>query len=123
MKHLPLAFLVAVAPVAGPTTALAGDDFWGCNSGYSFEVRGSAARCFKPARTQTSAVESCLPGQTYRQDFQGASDMCVTGVGVGSASFPPACKAGTRLETRRGTDQCVKKIPAAVQAPTRKVNI
>ncbi|MEL6363962.1 MAG: hypothetical protein AAFR11_03875 [Pseudomonadota bacterium] len=122
MINLVLASMLAAAP-ASTSSAAVGDEYFACPSGYAFQVKSSAARCYRAPRTISRAPEACLPGQNLRRDFQGTRDMCVTGVGVGSASFPPACPNGYRLTVRRGSDQCTGRRRRDIKAPSRKVNI
>ena len=91
------------AAVSGGAEASA-DTYYGCRGGFEFQVRGNAARCYKPAQTEWRGHERCLPGQRLVRDYRGRRDMCVTGIGVAAIVVPPACARGWSLISRDGRE-------------------
>ncbi len=110
--------------------------YYKCKSGYNFETKSGAARCYKAASASYKSPLACgnvtIPvinksvGHFLKKDHQGKADKCVGTFKVGfnqqTSALDLACPAGYSLEIRSGADRCKKSIPASVRAPEVKVN-
>ncbi|MGH1471508.1 MAG: hypothetical protein ACRBCS_09960 [Cellvibrionaceae bacterium] len=110
--------------------------YFACDSGYQFQVKNGAARCYKASKMLTKKPLACgnvfIPiinksiGHFLRKDYQGRADKCVGTFKVGpvtnSNALDLACPSGYRLKVVRGADRCEKRVPAKAVAPTRRVS-
>lgn len=109
--------------------------YFKCEAGYTFQVSGSAARCFKAATVQSRAPIACknvtIPGinksvgHFLKKDYQGNRDKCVGTFKVGPVTntsvLDLACRHPYALRVRNGTDRCTKNLPAKALAPVKRV--
>jgi hypothetical protein len=107
--------------------------YYACQSGFKFEVKSNAARCYKAAYYAYKALNACprLGGIGYGlvQDYKSGSseDFCVSQSPVSAgvqATLPTGCPKGYRKQTRpksKGKDRCRKRIGAQIKAPSRSV--
>jgi hypothetical protein len=126
---------LASAGVASARTAEAplADTYYGCSSGYSFQVSSGAARCYKPASERIQALVACtsytVPGTTMqvglfpKADHSGSTDYCagqsaLPGVVNNTFAFVRGCAEGWSKRVQPGTDICFKRVPESIIAPT-----
>ncbi|MGI1678910.1 MAG: hypothetical protein K6L75_09275 [Cellvibrionaceae bacterium] len=110
--------------------------YFSCDSGYQFQVKNGAARCYKASKVLTKKPLACgnvfIPiinksiGHFLRKDHQGRADKCVGTFKVGPVSnsnaLDLACPAGYKLKVVSGADRCEKRVRAKAVAPTRQVS-
>lgn len=122
------AVLLGVALVASLAAATrphnpamrAGDTYFACLPGYSFQVKNAAgARCFKAGTTVTSNIV-CPAGTVKTLDFSGNRDICMT---PSNGVVVYGCSTGYSPDVRPGPDVCQKETPASIIAPTQQVSI
>lgn len=112
------------------------DTYFACSSGYTFQSKNNAARCYKPATYKITRLKPCpsvyIPvvnkkiGHFYKKDYQGKKDMCVGTFKVGPVTntnaLETACPSGYSKQIRSGRDRCRKPMPAKKIPPTKAVN-
>lgn len=113
----PALLLVAAARPAEP----AAEKYFGCPTGYSFQVSGSHARCYL-AGTETTANIVCPVGWVKVLDqFANNRDGCQT-IGLPGAKTNTVgnytCPSGYSPKAQPGPDVCAKETPASIIAPT-----
>lgn len=108
--------------------------YFKCESGYTFQVSGSSARCYKAASRGYTAPLACanvvVPvinksvGHFLDKDFDRNKDKCVGTFKIGPVTntnvLDLVCRRGYSLEVRRGTDRCFKNISAKALAPVKR---
>ena len=132
---LALAALVAANPThASGAAGRSFATYYGCPSGYEFQVQGSAARCYRAASVVTTALNPCanvtIPvvnksvGTFAQTDYgQGVKDMCV-GEGVaGATALDRTCPIGYTEREVAGNDRCERTVPADIKAPSVPVSV
>lgn len=131
--YLALCLLLFAGGFAAPSFSAT---YYSCDNGYNFQINNNAARCYRPATTQSASPLPCgnvlIPvinrsvGHFLRRDFQGNADKCVGTFKVGPVTntnaLDLACPAGYTLRINRGADTCRKTVAAQTKAPTRQVN-
>jgi hypothetical protein len=131
-------FALAALVAANPTHAAgaAGRSFatyYGCPSGYEFQAQGSAARCYRPSRVETTALVPCpnvtVPvvntsvGLFAQVDFNGNKDMCAAQGVAGVSAQDRVCPPGYTEREVSGADRCERTVPADIKAPTVPVSV
>ena len=103
--------------------------YYGCSSGYQFQTRPDAARCYKPASTEYRSLEPCpqlhvlgvTVGYGLVQDNMSNTDLCVTQLrplpAGTNATLPTACQSGWSKQVRSGRDRCRRTIPESIVRP------
>jgi hypothetical protein len=87
--------------------------WYGCISAphIIFQRQGNKTRCLYRGEEIFKPLKPCLPGQAFRQDYQGTSDYCVTQVGSIVKKFTPGCPGTYKIKRRSGKDICSYKYP------------
>jgi hypothetical protein len=113
--------LLAGAARSSPVDAEAAQKYFGCATGYTFQVSGSNARCYLAGTEQTANI-ICGFNMVYAVDqFNGNRDGCqnkLTNI-VGNYT----CPTGYSSNARPGPDICVKSNPPSIIAPTVEKSI
>lgn len=128
LPAIAMAFVVSTA-ITG-TTPAAADKYYDCGGPgatkggrpIQFQVKNNAARCYIAPGYLYMDVGNCLPGQTYRTDYTGNADKCVTGIGTAAVIADPPCASGYSLERRSAKDRCRRPQAEEIRAPYREVN-
>lgn len=115
-----LLLLAAARPSEPPTPSA--EKYFGCPTGYSFQVSGSAARCYL-AGSQATANIVCPVGWVKTLDqFANNRDGCQSTAGPPGAKVNTVgnytCPTGFSSQPAPGPDVCVKQNPASIVAPT-----
>jgi hypothetical protein len=135
-----LAGTIAVASVGSSAAASSlaarspsAETFYGCSSGYTFEVNSNAARCHKPASERIQPLANCqnytVPvtgvqvGLFPKADHSGNTDYCAgqsvaVGLATNTLAFVRTCAEGLTKRVQPGTDVCFRRIPESTIAPT-----
>src|SRR5687767_11678724 len=131
LATLPPAFALAALVAANPTHAsgAAGRAFapyYGCPSGYDFQVQGTAARCYRESRVETVALLPCpnvtVPvvnttvGLFARVYFSRTKDTGAAQGVAGVSAQDRGCPPGYTEREVAGGDRCEKTLPADVKA-------
>jgi hypothetical protein len=104
-----------------PVDAEAAQKYFGCPTGYTFQVSGSNARCYL-AGTQSTANIICGIGMVYAVDqFSGYRDACQNKLSSIVGNY--TCPSGYSSNARPGPDICVKSNPPSIIAPTVEKSI
>lgn len=112
------------------------DTYFSCTSGYTFQVKNGAARCYKPSGYVYKPLNRCgsvfIPGinkrigHFYKRNHQGNKDMCVGQFKIGPVTnvnaVEIACPSGYSKQITSGKDKCRKFVSAKTVPPTRAVN-
>lgn len=107
--------LLAGAAPSSLVDAGAAQKYFGCPTGYTFQVSGSNARCYL-AGTQVTANIICGFNMVYAIDqFSGNRDGCQNRMTNMVANY--TCPTGYSSDARPGPDICVKSNPASIIAP------
>lgn len=107
--------LLAGAARSSPVDAEAAQKYFGCPTGYTFQVSGSNARCYL-AGTQVTANIICGFNMVYAIDqFSNNRDGCQNKVSNILGNY--TCPTGYSANARPGPDNCVKSNPASIIAP------
>lgn len=118
------------------TNVATADTYFACSSGYTFQYKNNAARCYKPANYMFTSLQACpkryIPvinkkiGTFYKKNHQGNKDMCVGQFKVGpvtnSTALNTTCRSGYSKQITSGKDRCRKPQPAKKIPPTKQVN-
>lgn len=116
---VPLLLLGAARPSASESVVAeseVAEKYFGCPTGYSFQVSGSNARCYLAGTRQTANIV-CGIGWVYAVDqFSGYRDACQYTVTNALANYN--CPSGYSANVRPGPDICVKSNPPSIVAPT-----
>ncbi|MCC6773285.1 MAG: hypothetical protein IT360_19020 [Gemmatimonadaceae bacterium] len=111
-----LALFLATA-AARPATAVANtaEKYFGCPTGYSFQVSGSSARCYV-AGTASTANIFCGVGYVKAIDqFNGGRDACQHQMTNAVGNY--TCPSGYSSTARPGPDVCTKPATPSILAP------
>ena len=84
---------------------------------FELQVRSKKVRCWARGGYYYAPPNKCLPGQTYKQNYNGKRDKCVTGIGPAALSFDPSCPPGHALRVESGKDRCRKYYRARSISP------
>lgn len=94
-------------------------DFFACNSGFTFQEKDNAARCFKEGREIATDPGACAPPSQKRVDHRDNVDACVAGPIAGDmVCLDPR----TRIKIRKGVDTCVRSENDEILPPNRRVS-
>lgn len=105
---------VAISPAPVVTAeALAGEKYFGCPTGYTFQTSGSAARCYLAGSTSTADIQCGLNFKTIDQ-FNGGKDGCQSKLNVVSNY---TCPNGFSPKVQPGPDVCTKAATPSIIAP------
>jgi hypothetical protein len=111
---VPMLLLVGAARPSASESGVA-EKYFGCPSGYTFQVSGSNARCYL-AGTQQTANIVCGTGYVVAQDqFSGYRDGCQAKWNNVLSNY--TCPSGYSANVRPGPDTCVKSNPPSIVAP------
>ena len=124
---LAVGMLVALGGALATTASAA--RYYSCPSGYSFQTSSNAARCYKPATTQTASLLACPNVQTPAGSvglfeaidrLSTGRDQCAAQNPIaGAISVDRKCPAGyTYRIVRPGRDRCEKRVTADVRSPS-----
>lgn len=109
----------ATAPSASPVSAA--EKYFGCPTGYSFQVSGSNARCYL-AGTTTTADIFCGVGYVKTIDqFSGGRDGCQNKVNNLVGNY--TCPSGYSSHVQAGPDYCKRTTNPSIIAPTVEKSI
>lgn len=102
--------------------APAAQKYFGCPTGYTFQVSGSNARCYLAGTTVTADIV-CPLGYVKTQDqFANNRDGCQSTAGLPGAKVNTVanytCPSGYDAKPQAGPDVCVKQNPPSIIAPT-----
>jgi hypothetical protein len=119
--------VIGTATHATPASA---ETYWGCYSGYQFEVDDGAARCYKAGTTEFGSPLGCpridTPygpfGSSLRQDANGVNDVCATVVAGITFTAEVICGPGWTMDRRSGADRCKKGQPSDSRQPSKTVS-
>jgi len=94
---------------------LAAEQYFGCPTGYSFQTKGNAARCYLAGTTTTENIVCGLGYVKAIDQFNGGKDACQHQVSniVGNYN----CPSGYSPKVQPGPDVCTKTTNPSIIAP------
>jgi len=107
---------VALFGPARPATAeaLAGEKYFGCPTGYTFQTSGSAARCYLAGPASSADIMCGLGNVKAIDQFNGGKDGCQSKLNVVSNY---TCPNGFSPKVQPGPDVCTKAATPSIIAP------
>jgi hypothetical protein len=114
-----LVALVSTAAVRGDGRAT--ETYFGCETGYAFEVNNQAARCRRAASVLAVAPVECpATGATAlseRVDYNGRNDACVGASAGTTVTVERSCPTDYTRRVLAGPDRCERAAPESIKAP------
>ncbi len=107
---------VALFGPARPATAeaLAGEKYFGCPTGYTFQTSGSAARCYLAGSTSSADIMCAFGTFKTIDQFNGGKDGCQSKTNIVSNY---TCPNGFSPKVQPGPDMCTKAATPSIIAP------
>lgn len=128
--------VVIVCVVSGLSFSTASAPYFSCNTGYQFQEKDGAARCYK---APSYSYQQPLPcgnvfissvnqqvNHALRRNYVGTSDKCVGTFTANTVTkinvIDLVCPATYQLEVLSGEDRCRRLQSEDVKPPTRQVS-
>ncbi len=93
---------------------LAAEQYFGCPTGYTFQTKGSAARCHLEGTTSTADIVCGLGSFKTIDQFNGGKDGCQSKLNVvANYTCPPTYSP----KVQPGPDMCTKTTTPSIIAP------
>ena len=113
--------LLLAAATPPPPEKSAAQKYFGCPTGYSFQVSGSNARCYLAGTVSTANIQ-CGFNFVYAIDqFNDDRDGCQNRQSNLVSNY--TCPTGYSPNVRPGPDNCTKTNPPSIIAPTIEKSI
>lgn len=108
--------LLLAGATPAPAEMSAAQKYFGCPTGYSFQVSGSNARCYLAGTVSTANIQ-CGFNFVYAIDqFNDDRDGCQNRQSNLVSNY--TCPTGYSPNVRPGPDNCTKTTPPSIIAPT-----
>lgn len=103
--------------------ASSANTFFGCETGFTFESSGDAARCRRGASVAIAPLTDCPPANgaalVERVDASGSKDMCGSPSPTGpDVSVDRSCPPAYTKRVLPGRDRCELPTPEMIRAPS-----
>jgi len=102
--------------------ALRTSTFFGCETGFAFEVSGESARCRRAASVIVAPLSECPQvggvALAERIDLVGTKDMCASTAAGTDVSVERNCPPNYTKRVLTGLDRCEMPAPEMIRAPS-----